>query len=144
MKPMAAAAGAALISGVMMYTVGARTTEVDAFTQGVAPVELEEARDVPAGYGQPLQPIAAPTRALVTEPVPVRRTVYRAPEPVSEPLTERKAESKRSWTKTAMIIGGSAASGAAVGGIVSGKKGALIGAAIGGGAASIYEATRRR
>lgn len=50
----------------------------------------------------------------------------------------------RSWTKSALIIGGSAASGAAVGGIVDGKKGALIGAAIGGGAASIYEATRRR
>ena len=31
-----------------------------------------------------------------------------------------------------------------VGGIVGGKKGALIGAALGGGAASIYEATRRR
>jgi hypothetical protein len=43
-----------------------------------------------------------------------------------------------------MIIGGSAASGAGVGGIVNGKKGALIGAAIGGGAASIYEATRQR
>ena len=38
-------------------------------------------------------------------------------------------------------IGGA---GAGVGGIVKGKKGALIGAAIGGGAASIYEATRRR
>jgi hypothetical protein len=43
-----------------------------------------------------------------------------------------------------LIIGGSAASGAGVGAIVDGKKGALIGAAIGGGAASIYEATRRR
>jgi hypothetical protein len=43
-----------------------------------------------------------------------------------------------------MIVGGSAASGAGVGGIVAGRKGALIGAAIGGGAASIYEATQRR
>jgi len=41
------------------------------------------------------------------------------------------------------VIGGSAASGAGVGGIFGGKKGALIGAALGGGAASIYEATRR-
>jgi hypothetical protein len=45
--------------------------------------------------------------------------------------------------KTALIIGGSAASVRGVGGIVGGKKGALLGAAIGGGAASIYEATRR-
>jgi hypothetical protein len=51
---------------------------------------------------------------------------------------------ERTKTKTALIIGGSAASGAGVGAIVGGKKGALIGAAIGGGAASIYEATQRR
>lgn len=49
----------------------------------------------------------------------------------------------RSWKKTAMVIGGSAAGGAGVGGLVGGKKGALIGAALGGGAASIYEASRR-
>jgi hypothetical protein len=42
-----------------------------------------------------------------------------------------------------MIIGGSSAAGAGVGAIVDGKKGALIGAALGGGAASIYEATKR-
>jgi hypothetical protein len=42
------------------------------------------------------------------------------------------------------LVGGSAAGGAGVGGIVGGKKGALIGAVIGGGAASIYEETRRR
>jgi hypothetical protein len=51
---------------------------------------------------------------------------------------------ERTRTKTALIIGGSAASGAGVGAIVGGKKGALVGAAIGGGAASIYEATQRR
>jgi hypothetical protein len=49
----------------------------------------------------------------------------------------------RSIAKTAMIIGGSAGTGAGVGAIMGGKKGALIGAAIGGGAASIYEATKR-
>src|SRR5260221_13693064 len=37
----------------------------------------------------------------------------------------------RSWGKSALIIGGSAASGAGIGGIVDGKKGALIGAALG-------------
>jgi len=50
----------------------------------------------------------------------------------------------RSWGKTALVVGGSAATGAGVGGIVHGKKGALIGAALGGGAGSLYEATRRR
>ncbi len=59
-------------------------------------------------------------------------------------VVEERREPRRSWSKTGLIIGGAAASGAGVGAIVKGKKGALIGAAIGGGAASIYEATRRR
>jgi hypothetical protein len=57
---------------------------------------------------------------------------------------EVSSPDERSWKKTAMIIGGSTGAGAGIGGIAGGKKGALIGAAIGGGAASIYEATRRR
>jgi|RhiMetdeSRZDD1v2_1073273.scaffolds.fasta_scaffold404747_1 hypothetical protein len=51
---------------------------------------------------------------------------------------------RRSKTKTALMIAGSAATGAGVGGALKGKSGALIGAAIGGGAASIYEAAKRR
>jgi hypothetical protein len=51
---------------------------------------------------------------------------------------------RRSKTKTTLMIAGSAATGAGVGGALRGKKGALIGAAIGGGAASIYEAAKRR
>ena len=50
----------------------------------------------------------------------------------------------RSWGKTALVIGAGAGTGAGVGGIVHGKKGALIGAALGGGAASLYEAAHRR
>jgi hypothetical protein len=51
---------------------------------------------------------------------------------------------QRSKTKTALMIAGSAATGAGVGGALKGKKGAIIGAAIGGGSASIYEAAKRR
>jgi hypothetical protein len=51
---------------------------------------------------------------------------------------------RRSKTKTALMIAGSTATGAGVGGAIKGKKGALIGAAIGGGGASIYEAAKRR
>ena len=50
----------------------------------------------------------------------------------------------RSKTKSALMIAGSAATGAGVGGALKGKKGALIGAAVGGGSASIYEAVKRR
>ena len=60
-------------------------------------------------------------------------------------LTRYRGERRhRSWAKTGLIIGGSTATGAGIGGIVRGKKGALIGAALGGGAASIYEGARRR
>ena len=51
---------------------------------------------------------------------------------------------ERTKTKTALMIAGSAATGAGVGGALKGRKGALIGAAIGGGTASIYEAAKRR
>jgi hypothetical protein len=54
-----------------------------------------------------------------------------------------RREPERSWGKTAMIIGGSSGAGAGIGGLIGGKKGALIGAAIGGGAATIYESTKR-
>jgi hypothetical protein len=55
---------------------------------------------------------------------------------------ERQPE--RSTSKTALMVGGSAAAGAGVGGVLGGTKGALIGAAIGGGSAAIYEAAKRR
>lgn len=55
-----------------------------------------------------------------------------------------EAARERSKTKSALIIAGSAATGAGVGGVLNGAKGALIGAAIGGGAASIYEGAKRR
>jgi hypothetical protein len=74
---------------------------------------------------------AAPMRTVTVAQVPraeVPRVVARAP--------------RRDWKKTALLIGGSTATGAGVGGIFGGKKGALIGAAIGGGASTIYEATK--
>jgi hypothetical protein len=54
-----------------------------------------------------------------------------------------EGSSGRNWKKTALVIGGTTAAGAGLGAIFGGGKGALIGAAIGGGASSIYEATKR-
>ena len=51
---------------------------------------------------------------------------------------------RRTKTKTALMIAGSTATGAGVGGALKGKKGAMIGAAVGGGSATIYEAIKRR
>ncbi|HZR24297.1 MAG TPA: hypothetical protein VFA59_11955 [Vicinamibacterales bacterium] len=50
---------------------------------------------------------------------------------------------KRDWKKTALVIGGSTAAGAGIGGIFGGGKGAAIGAAIGGGASTLMEALHR-
>ena len=148
-SPVSAAAAGALIAGVAMYAVGPRADRVDAFApQPTAYVETVDGQIVPVtpaatqpGYVSALQPGGfAPVaqRAAVTP----TRTVYRTVSPAQERVVVRE-RSGRSWTKTAMVIGGSAAGGAGVGGLVGGKKGALIGAAVGGGAASIYEATKR-
>ena len=149
MRPMAAAAIGALISGVAMYAVGPRADRVDAFAQPAAYVETVDGQIIP------VTPAAQPAgvRTLQTGFVPVAqrtvvanptasRTVYRTAAPAQQRVVTRE-RSGRSWQKTAMVIGGSTAGGAGVGGLVGGKKGALIGAALGGGAASIYEATKR-
>ena len=99
----------------------------------------------PAAYAS-AQPVLytrpAPVRTAA-RPRVVRERVVADDEMVTrEPLEVRRA-SNRSWAKTALIIGGSSATGAGVGAIAGGRKGALIGAAIGGGAASIFESTRR-
>ncbi len=122
-----------------MYTVGARTATVDAFAPATAPITLAS----PAP--QPVAVSPAPVRtALAPQRVVYRETpVARAARPEPERVYTADARPQRSWQKSALIIGGSAASGAGVGAIVGGKKGALIGAALGGGASSIYEATRR-
>ena len=105
----------------------------------------------PQGYApQPAyyapQPAYAPAE-IVSMPAPRARTVAR---PAARPVATREQiyheedrRADRSWGKTAMIIGGGAGGGAGIGGLIGGKKGALIGAAIGGGAATIYESTKR-
>ena len=97
-----------------------------AYTAGGVPVN---AQVVPMSVAQ--SPSVQAVRTVEVAPAPrrvVTRTVERAP--------------KRDWKKTALVIGGSTAAGAGLGGIFGGKKGALIGAAIGGGASTIYQTVR--
>jgi hypothetical protein len=74
---------------------------------------------------------------------------YPAPRVTSSRVATRSAPSRverssgRDWTKTAMVIGGTTAAGAGLGAIFGGKKGALIGAALGGGAGTLYEVKKR-
>jgi hypothetical protein len=53
------------------------------------------------------------------------------------------AQPKRSWQKSVMLIGGSAAGGAGIGALIGGKKGAGIGALLGGGAATLFDQIKR-
>lgn len=85
-------------------------------------------------------PRAEMVRTVDMEQAP-RRVVTRRVSRESRDWEDRN--SGRDWKKTAMIIGGTTAASAGLGGIFGGKKGALIGAAIGGGASTIYETTRR-
>jgi hypothetical protein len=86
----------------------------------------------PSAAAPQLVSSAAPVQTVATAPVAPRRTYQ---------TVERS--SGRDWKKTALVIGGSSAAGAGLGGIFGGKKGALIGAAIGGGASALYETTKR-
>lgn len=90
---------------------------------------------LPVAY-EAVAPAVVRTR---TAPRPrARRVVY------DDDLVEYRRPSKRSWQKSALIIGSAAGAGAGVGAATGGKKGALIGAAVGGGAATLWDQVTRR
>ena len=106
-----------------------RAYDRKAYDRYVATSDAEFARAYPATIGasrtiQPVRAYPASHRAAT------RATIGRS--------------SARTWQKTALVIGGSTAAGAGLGAIFGGKKGALIGAAIGGGGSGLYEAMKRR
>jgi hypothetical protein len=86
---------------------------------------VRDLRDLSAYAPAPAAPRVVSTRT--TRAVPART--------VSKP--------RRDWTKTALVIGGSTATGAGVGALIGGKKGALVGAALGGGAGTLFEVVKR-
>src|SRR4029453_12307867 len=90
-------------------------------------------------YGIVNYPQAQGQVPMAVRPVPTALTAP-APQRTTTRTIERPG---RNWKKTALVIGGSTAAGAGLGGIFGGKKGALIGAAIGGGASTLFEVTRK-
>ena len=147
--------GAAAVNGNQQMLVNCgpyqrtlvRTTYLNG--QPVASVDCvpAEATQQQVGYAVPQQ-LVAPAMAqpvvYQTAPAPrVVRTVSAAPRATTQRVyTERRAT--RSKTKSAVIIGSTAAAGAGVGALIGGKKGALIGAIAGGGGAAVWDQVTRR
>src|SRR6516164_4805466 len=101
----------------------------------------QQRRDEPHGVylhdDQGLHPVHIRERAT-------RDEITSAPA-VVEQRTEPAHRQKRSWEKEALIIGGSAGAGTAIGAIAGGKKGAAVGATAGGIGGLIYDlATRNK
>jgi hypothetical protein len=86
-------------------------------------------------YPAPMPQYAA-QRVVTEQPVVRRAATQRA-------VRAEPAAPRRSWQKSALLIGGSAGAGAGLGALMGGKKGALAGAAIGGGAATIFDQVKR-
>ncbi len=95
------------------------------------------ARAYPASMSRP---------ATYSAPAPVRTRTVASREPVSyRTVSSEPVKTGRSWKKSVLIIGGSAAGGAGLGAIVGGKGGAVKGAVIGGIAGTVYDiATRNK
>lgn len=147
--------------------MGAPTTQMMVGPDGIARPYLVQAGQGGFGQAMPGQPYGwspystttpgavAPmgyTAAPVYHPAPypvqtqyvTERAVAQAPvRRVTTQRVAREVTPKRSWQKSALLIGGSAGAGAGVGALMGGKKGALSGAAIGGGAAAIYDQIKR-
>jgi hypothetical protein len=135
---VAAGVATAVAIGSLGYIAGAKS----ASGATADPFAVSAFEQVPASAVAPSGFVARPAARPIA-PRPVSHEP--APRVASSPtVVQEPAEQKRSWKKTALIIGAGAGSGAVVGGIIDGKKGAGIGAAIGGGAASVYEVLKRR
>lgn len=98
---------------------------------------------------------ATPGRATAVNYVPARG--YASPAVIDEPVevyrpratpvryqSRDMARPTRSVKKSVAIIAGTTAVGATIGGLTKGKKGALIGGIVGGGAATVWDQVTRR
>ena len=164
MKTLVSTVAGALALGAVLvaYDLGQHRT----FTQDAAAMSIGYQQGQPnfvpagqAGYVSPYAPYATPfaaqssygmapmagspapqyaaQRLVTSQPAAPRAAYQRAY------ASERVSTPQRTWQKSALLIGGSAAGGAGVGALIGGKKGAGIGALLGGGTAAIYDQVKR-
>jgi hypothetical protein len=94
-----------------------------------------------APYGYAPATSGASAVPVTYVPQQVRPVPSQAP-PARRTAAAVSRKGGRDWVKTALVIGGSSGVGAGIGGLIDGKRGALIGTAIGAGAASLVESQR--
>lgn len=125
-------ASTAAAGSVACVTASAAAVQAAAFAPAAYPASVVRvAESYPRPYASP---------AVFSEPVEVYR-------PRSVPVrysTREVVRPTRSVKKSVAIIAGSTAAGAVVGGLAKGKKGALIGGIVGGGAATVWDQMTRR
>jgi hypothetical protein len=164
--------GALLLGGVLLFVNTQRTPALQASGFDALQGGSSDPLLVNCGEGRQalLRPVAAGQRFSQVECVPamamamapalmpavqtyaaapaVERVVYRE-RPVTRTRTSTAARYReparqgRTWKKSALIIGGSAAGGAGLGAIVDGKGGAKKGAIIGGVGGLVYDLVTR-
>lgn len=133
---------------------GVAVSQVDCVSNGdavYAQNQIAQPAAVPVSYYAAPRTVAARNAELgdtriipaASYPVTTARPV-RAQQVVYDDPPARVVKRGRSVTKSAVIIGSSAGIGAGVGAAIHGKKGALIGAAISGGGAAIWDQMTRR
>ena len=137
------------VSGAYAETL---TTSDGSLRGTVVPITLPDGRA--AHLVIPTQRAREPHKVYLRDsqglhPVQIADHADRASVSRSPGVVARQAEAshprKRSWEKEALIIGGGAGAGAAIGAVAGGKKGAAVGATAGGIGGLIYDlATRKK
>ena len=125
------------LSGGSVACVSVAGATVTGFTAAPGVFGATPGAAVPVSY----MPTAASVQPAVNnEPI----EVYRPRAVPARYQTREVARPTRSVKKSVAIIAGSTAAGAVVGGLAKGKKGALIGGIVGGGAATVWDQVTRR
>ena len=150
MRGFFAAVLSVIAVGVLLIAYGLlvpRTTQaIDAYGYAPARPMLAGERLAVVDEGNGYVRLAQPVRDV--RDLPAYAPAPSAPRLVST-RTTRTATARtvvnptRDWKKTALVIGGTTATGAGLGGLIGGKKGALVGAALGGGAGTLFEVVRK-